>query len=754
MFWADQIAAEIKQRGKSLEWVDDMKTPSGRIHVGSLRGVVIHDLVAKCLAEKGVKTKSTYIFNDHDPMDGLPIYLPKEFEEYLGLPLFKVPSPEKGYTSFAEYFGKEFEKVFKTIGCSQEVVWSSQLYLEGKFNDAIRIALDNADTIKAVYEEIYDKKIPGKMYPFQVACQQCGKISTTTVTDWDGQEVTYTCGIDKVDWTKGCGYSGKRSPFSSQNNFAGKLPWKIDWPAHWSLLGITVEAAGKDHMTAGGSHDVASKICERVFKYSTPFAFSYEWFILGKKKMSTSKGVGASAIDMLDILPSELLRFVMVRTRINSEINFDLAKPDTIPSLFDEYQRCADAYFEKGDPEFARAFELSQINGIHRPPNIRFSVLAQWVQMPNMQSKIEEENLTPWVPYVKNWLENYAPESEKFFVQEQLPDVVSQLSAKQKEFLKKISQEISAYSDAEKLQFDMYEWGKALGLTGKDVFGAIYLSLVGKGHGPKAAWLILSLDKEFVKQRFQEASSSSLSTENTSQQARTITIFNNPKIFSIDTQVFEKFPSVSVGVAIIKGVSVEKMNEQLEKEKKEVLSTLEGLTTEEINFFPEVQSYRKLYKEMGIDWHSRRPSPEALIRRIALGKGLYTINTCVDAYNLVVMRNKISVGAFDLDTVAFPTVLRFAKTGEEILLLGDTEATQYKEKELAYFDQNGGYNIDFNYRDAQRTAVRESTKNILLNVDGIYSITPEMVQKVLQESCDMIVKYCGGTIESFGVIAK
>ena len=152
-----------------------------------------------------------------------------------------------------------------------------------------------------------------------------------------------------------------------------------------------------------------------------------------------------------------------------------------------------------------------------------------------------------------------------------------------------------------------------------------------------------------------------------------------------------------------------------------------------------------------MDWHSRRPSPEALLRRVALNKGLYNINTCVDAYNLTVMKHRISVGAFDLDKVIFPTELRFAKDGDEILLLGDSEPTKYKETELAYFDQKGGYNIDFNFRDSQRTAVDFETKNILLNVDGIESITPHQVQQVLQDSVDTIIKYCGGKLDLFGV---
>src|SRR3989344_2534773 len=224
-----------------------------------------------------------------------------------------------------------------------------------------------------------------------------------------------------------------------------------------------------------------------------------------------------------------------------------------------------------------------------------------------------------------------------------------------------------------------------------------------------------------------------------------------PDIFSISPELKSKFPSVSVGVAIIKEVNIKKTNEDLEKEKNELIRLLEGLTTEQLGQYPEILSYRKLYKETGIDWHSHRPSPEALLRRVALKKGLYNINTCVDAYNLVVMKHRVSVGAFDADKIKFPTMLRTAKSSESILLLGDEEQTQYKDGEIAYFDQIGGFNIDFNYRDAQRTAVQMETKNIYVNVDGVYNITPQKVEQVLKEAVNTIIRYCGGKIEAFGV---
>ncbi len=506
MFWADQIATDIKKRKLPLEWVDDMKTPSGRVHVGALRGVVIHDLVYKALKGMGANSTYTYVFDDHDPMDGLPVYLDQEkYQPHMGEPLFLIPSPEPGYSSYAEYFAKEFQHVFNAIGCEPEIIWASKLYLDGKMDYVIRECLDKADEIKAIYETIYKKTIPGKVYPYQPRCPKCGKISTTTVTDWDGKEVTFTCEINKVKFTKGCGYSGKQSPLSTKDHFAGKLPWKVEWPSVWKVLGITVEGAGKDHMTSGGSHDVAQQLCEKVLHYETPYPLAYEWFILGKQKMSSSKGIGASAIDMLKILPPNLLRFLMVRTKITSEINFDLQNSQMIPSLFDEYQKCAEAYFNKTDEDLARIYELSQIGeDIDHPTKIRFSVLTQWIQMPNMDEEIKKTGATAWVPFAKYYIENFAPESEKFLIQKELPEAAKDVTEKQKELLQKLIIELGKQTDAEKFQYDIYELGKIVGLSGKDTFSAIYKVLLGKDHGPKAAWLILSLDKEFVKKRFSE----------------------------------------------------------------------------------------------------------------------------------------------------------------------------------------------------------------------------------------------------------
>src|SRR5581483_3715406 len=109
MFWADRIAQEVVGRfgtARSI-LIRDEKTVSGRVHIGSMRGVAIHGAVHEALDDAGVKNEFIWEHNDFDPMDDIPVYLDRaEYEEHLGKPLCDIPSPEPGYKSYGEYFAK------------------------------------------------------------------------------------------------------------------------------------------------------------------------------------------------------------------------------------------------------------------------------------------------------------------------------------------------------------------------------------------------------------------------------------------------------------------------------------------------------------------------------------------------------------------------------------------------------------------------------------------------------------------------
>ena len=161
MFWADRLVEQIKKEcakkiesGQSLI-IRDEKTASGRVHVGSLRGVAIHGIISEILAQKGVKNKFLFEINDFDPMDGLPVYLDKnKFEPYMGMLLCNIPSPDGKAKNYAEYFGQEFIKVIEETGFRPEFYRSSDLYRQGKYNEVMKTALENADRIREIYKKI------------------------------------------------------------------------------------------------------------------------------------------------------------------------------------------------------------------------------------------------------------------------------------------------------------------------------------------------------------------------------------------------------------------------------------------------------------------------------------------------------------------------------------------------------------------------------------------------------------------------
>ena len=783
--WVDKIINRI------LDWqkkhaiiklhVDDMKTPSGRVHTGALEGVIYHDFFAKALAQKTDQPiTSTYIFNDMDAMDGLPSYLdPEVYSQHMGKPLYKIPAPEldecgidisnatpeeledfKSAKSFAEFYAFDFIHAFRKMGCAQEIVWSHDVYESGQMDETIRLVLDNVDELKKIYREVADYELPENWYPFQPFCPECGKTGTTLTTDWDGELVTFECLPDKVEWATGCGYKGKISPFGGK----GKFLWKVDWPSHWKVLGVTIEGAGKDHSSAGGSRDMANEICKHVLKTEIPFDIPYEWILIRGAKMSSSKGVGTSAREFTELFPAAVGRFLFANKHYNQVLDFDPAA-DSIPDLFDLYDQGARIYWkqEVGDVRLGRSFELAQ-NGDQPAPIFlpRFRDVAKWMQHPELNvieefekvkgsalTKEELAFLEERKEYAQIWINRYAPEDYQLTPTEELPTAATKLADEQIAFLDQVHDLIDSKDwDPQELQQAIFDAAKA-GIGARQGFQAIYLAYLGKTAGPRAAWLLLALDKKFRDARMQQIHRADTQEESKNYQFE---LLSNPDLLSFDQTFAEEYPTAIVGVAVIKGIKIEKSNPELEAEKTALLDELQDLTTDKIGQYPEIQSYRQMYKKMQVKYQSRRPSPEALLRRVAQGKDLYTVNTCVDAYNLAVMRNRVSVGAFDLNNVQFPTVLKIAKGGEQIHLLGDDEPKEISAGEVCYFDQDGAYNLDYNYRDAQRTMVRSETTDIVINVDGVYDITREQVEKTLAETIELITKYCGGTVETTGII--
>jgi lysyl-tRNA synthetase class 1 len=238
--WADELAARVS----GPQVINDSKTPSGTVHVGSLRGPVILDVITRALRAAGRPTTLLYGVDDLDPMDAQALLTPDAVEEAMGRPLAHVPDQEPdGHASYARHHAQRFIDIFAGLGIHPDrYYWMSEHYAAGDMDPYIRTALDRAAVVREIYQRIANVRHADTWHPISVICPNCGRVGTTIATKWDGERVFYECREALVTWAKGCGASGWVSPFGGN----AKLPWNLEWAAQWSLFGVTIEPCGKD----------------------------------------------------------------------------------------------------------------------------------------------------------------------------------------------------------------------------------------------------------------------------------------------------------------------------------------------------------------------------------------------------------------------------------------------------------------------------------------------------------------------------
>jgi lysyl-tRNA synthetase class 1 len=529
MDWANELAAQVRDSGPQV--VNDSKTPSGSIHVGSLRGPVILDVITRALRANGVQTTLLYGIDDLDPMDAQALLTADAIEREMGRPLAHVPDPAGDcHASYARHFAGVFIDTFAGLGIHPDrYYWMSDIYPTGAVDPYIRLALDNAARVREIYRRVAKVQHPETWHPLAVICPTCGKIGTTIVTKWDGERVYFECRENLVAWAHGCGTTGWISPFGG----TAKLPWNLEWAAQWSIFGVTIEPCGKDLSTAGGSRDRSDAIAREIFDREAPLNVPYEFLNIGGKKMSTSKGRGAAAHTISEVIPPEQLRFLFLRPRPNQAIEFAPDGTDAIPRLFDEFDRFAAATAGrevKGElpPGYEATFRYALLDpdtdvateaAAFRPA---FSHLALLVQIPgvDVMSRIEMEKGTPLtvreraileerVDAAQAWLDVYAPDPARIAVRRDgVPEAVTALEADQRRFLAQLANVAGGDTPVggDAWQARIFEIARQDDLQPRRAFEAIYLAFLGRPNGPRAGWLLASLDRDFVYERSWAAS--------------------------------------------------------------------------------------------------------------------------------------------------------------------------------------------------------------------------------------------------------
>ena len=218
----------------------------------------------------------------------------------------------------------------------------------------------------------------------------------------------------------------------------------------------------------------------------------------------------------------------------------------------------------------------------------------------------------------------------------------------------------------------------------------------------------------------------------------------------VDDAIFRAFPAVRIGVVAFEGVrnsgeSVA-LAELLRREETEATARLSGAPVAE---FPRVASWREAYRAFGAKPKDHPSSIENLLRRVAKGQPLRSINPLVDVYNVVSLRHLVPVGGEDLAALEGDVELRFAGPSEPaVRLLGEAEARPPKAGEVIYADRAGALCRRWNWKEADRTKLTEATTKGFLVIEALPPVRPSELDAALADLAALVLEHCGGRVKT------
>lgn len=149
-----------------------------------------------------------------------------------------------------------------------------------------------------------------------------------------------------------------------------------------------------------------------------------------------------------------------------------------------------------------------------------------------------------------------------------------------------------------------------------------------------------------------------------------------------------------------------------------------------------------------------RCSVENLLKRVLKGNPVRSITPSVDIYNIISLKYALPVGGEAIDTFAGDVRLGITEGGDEFIALGATENDPTLPGELCYRDDAGAIFRCWNWRDGQRTALSDESKNALLIIECVDPARINDLEAAIDDLANLVQNCLGATIASKTLITR
>lgn len=219
------------------------------------------------------------------------------------------------------------------------------------------------------------------------------------------------------------------------------------------------------------------------------------------------------------------------------------------------------------------------------------------------------------------------------------------------------------------------------------------------------------------------------------------------KIFRESQDCFEL--GLRAGAIVFRGVKISAAEAELRAEIGAAVRDIRARLSSpaEIRALPEIVKHHEILRKVGVKPRKHPPSVESLLRFAVRREALPSVNSLVDAYNLISVETHTSLGAHDLDRLAAPVELRLLRGEESFTPLGSGEAEEVVAGEFGYVDARNRVICRLDVLQADFSKVTTDSTNILLIIEATTAHDRPNLEKVFAETVQKVGEYCGGEAE-------
>ena len=218
-------------------------------------------------------------------------------------------------------------------------------------------------------------------------------------------------------------------------------------------------------------------------------------------------------------------------------------------------------------------------------------------------------------------------------------------------------------------------------------------------------------------------------------------------VFRVSHDCYEL--GLRAGAIVLHDVKIEEsspeLRRQIEEEVRQICSNLSRPA--DIRSLPEIKAAYNVLRRVGVKPRSHPPSTQKLLEFALKKETLPSVNNLVDAYNLISLQTKCSLGAHDLDRVTSPVELRLFRGDEIFRPLGSEVERPVVRGEFGYVDAQSRVICRLDSLQADFSKVTMTSTNVLLIIEGTEAQSTQQLKRIFANAAAMVTEVCGGTFE-------